>query len=107
MRRGVWIYFDLGINGDYERMYEWLDNHDAHACGENLAFVRYSYEENLFETLKADICNEVDLVPKNHIYVIFKDDPGNVVGKFLFGKRMKAPWIGYGSADEEEAEDES
>ncbi|MFH1115168.1 MAG: hypothetical protein V1792_14760 [Pseudomonadota bacterium] len=39
MKKGVWIYFDLGINGDYEGMYEWLDKHNAHACGENFAFV--------------------------------------------------------------------
>jgi len=107
MRRGVWIYFDLGINGDYEGIYEWLDNHNAHACGEHLAFVRYEFNNDLFEELKGDIETQVNLVNKNHIYVVFKDEAGNVVGKFLVGKRMKAPWIGYGSADEEEMIDES
>ena len=88
-------------------MYEWLDNHNAHACGENLAFVRYEFGDNLFEELKNDIKTNIDLVNKNHIYVIFKDEAGNVLGKFLAGERIKAPWTGYGAAEEEEAIDAS
>jgi hypothetical protein len=107
MATGVWIYFDLGINGDYEGMYSWLDDHDAHACGDRLAFVRYKFGDNLFEELKADILNSVDVAQKNHIYVIFKDEAGNVTGKFLVGRRMRAPWVGYGSADQQEAADVS
>jgi hypothetical protein len=99
MTRGVWIYFDLGINGDYEGMYAWLDNHGAHACGEHLAFVRYEFEDDLFNELKNDVSGEVDLAPKDYIYVIFQDEPGNTVGRFLTGRRMRSPWSGYGTAD--------
>ncbi|MFC1834907.1 hypothetical protein ACFL2Q_09255 [Thermodesulfobacteriota bacterium] len=105
MKKGVWIYFDLGINGDYEGMYGWLDNHNARACGEHLAFVKYESKEDLLEELKADIANKVRLANKNHIYAVSKDERGKVVGKFLAGRRMKAPWIGYASDDEEEATD--
>jgi len=101
------MYFDLGINGDYEGMYAWLDDHGARACGEHLAFVRYEFFDDLFNELNTEIRTEIDILEKNHIYVIYKDDAGNVVGKFLVGKRVKAPWIGYGSAEEEEAVDES
>jgi hypothetical protein len=107
MKTGVWIHFDLGINGDYEGMYAWLDDHLAHECGESLAFVRYDADKNLFEELKADISENVTLAPKNRIYVIFKDDAGNVTGNFLYGRRRRAPWTGYGSPGMEAAADES
>jgi hypothetical protein len=29
-----WISFDLGLQGDYEPLYEWLDRHEALECGE-------------------------------------------------------------------------
>ncbi len=88
-------------------MYAWLDNHNAHACGEQLAFVKYESEDNLFEELKADINSQVNLAQKNHVYVVFKEEAGNAVGMFLAGKRMKAPWVGYGSVDGGAVRDEA
>lgn len=107
MNRGVWIYFDLGVQGDYEGMFAWLDSHRAHECGENLAFVRYEFTEDLFEEIKADMVDSVELKRKDRVYVVFKDDAEKVVGKFLYGRRMRAPWTGYGSAEEGESEDAS
>ncbi len=102
---GVWIFFDLGIKGDYEGMYAWLDNRRARACGENLAFLRFAPEGNLFEKLKTDISTHVELASKNSIYVIFKDEAGNVVGKFLFGTHIRPPWTGYGAGVDEDPVD--
>ncbi len=107
MTRGVWIYFDLGIQGDYEGMYAWLDDRHAIACGENLAFVRYPFEGDLFEKIKADILDKVQVVVKDRIYVIFRDEAGNVTGKLLSGRRIRAPWTGYGSPEQEEFVDVS
>jgi hypothetical protein len=33
-RAAVWISFDLGVRGDYEGMYAWLDTHNAKECGD-------------------------------------------------------------------------
>ena len=30
----VWISYDLGIRGDYEGLYAWLDSHRAKECGD-------------------------------------------------------------------------
>lgn len=105
MKSGLWIYFDLGINGDYEGMYTWLDQHNAQACGENLAFVRYEAEGDLFEALKADLIDAVAVEGRNHIYVVCRDEVDNVVGRFLIGKRLKAPWAGYAVSEVPEAAD--
>ena len=35
-QKAVWISFDLGVQGDYEGLYRWLDSFDARECGENL-----------------------------------------------------------------------
>jgi hypothetical protein len=32
-----WISFDLGLMGDYSRVYEWLDSMDALECGPGVA----------------------------------------------------------------------
>ncbi len=107
MAKGIWIYFELGIRADYEGMYAWLDNHGAHECGENLAFIRYDFEEDFFEELKADILNHVDLSNKDRIYIVFRDEEKKLKGKFLHGKRSRAPWTGYGSIEQEDLVDEA
>ena len=35
MKHFVWISFDLGVKGDYEGMYAWLDSKDAKECGDS------------------------------------------------------------------------
>ena len=37
MARRYWISFDLGLQGDYDALYAWLDKHEAKECGENVA----------------------------------------------------------------------
>ena len=33
----VWLSFDLGVNGDYDGMYTWLDAYKAKECGDSMA----------------------------------------------------------------------
>ena len=35
----VWISYDLGVRGDYEGLYAWLDAHDAKVTFNERAFV--------------------------------------------------------------------
>ena len=30
----IWISYDLGVRGDYEGLYAWLDSHGAKECGD-------------------------------------------------------------------------
>lgn len=95
-----WLSYDLGLRGNYEDLYEWLDNMEAVECGESLAsFVTDKTRDQIVKEIKA-------LLDKNaRVYVIskYKD---KYVGKFVLGKRKRAPWTGYGSAIEEEEEEE-
>jgi hypothetical protein len=35
--KAVWMSFDLGVKGDYEGLYRWLDARQARACGDSVA----------------------------------------------------------------------
>ena len=105
MTKLIWLSYDLGIRGDYQSLYSWLDDHDAKECGDSVAFLSFLYEEGKFpEALKAELEEEVELDNHSRIYVVWKEKQG-VKGRFLFGKRKRAPWAGYGTLLEE-VEDE-
>lgn len=106
MKTWVWISFDLGVSGDYEGMYTWLDNHGAKECGDNVAFLKYEPQGDLVEALKKSLKNSVDLTKKSRVYVIYRTEGSRLRGVFLFGKRRRAPWTGYGAAEEQESADE-
>ena len=61
MKSAVWLSYDRSDNGDYEGMYSWLDNLGAKECGSSVAFLKYSYEGDLKESLKSDIGDAVAL----------------------------------------------
>jgi len=50
MHTAMWMSYDLGVKGDYEGLYAWLDDHDAKECGNSVAFLRYEYSAD-FETI--------------------------------------------------------
>jgi len=110
VKKAIWIAFDLGVNGDYDGMYGWLDNHEARECGDNFAFLRFEYEDDLLDELKASIKDRVLLSPRkgrnNRIYVVYQTEENKIKGAFLFGTRRKPPWIGYGIGEETETSDE-
>ena len=106
MKKAVWISFDLGVNGDYEGMYAWLDTHSARECGDSVAFVEYEVRTtDLVPTLKRDLKTSVELGKKSRIYIIYRNDDGKVKGSFLFGSRKQAPWTGYGTSAEESSDE--
>lgn len=37
MIKTIWLSYDLGVQGDYEGLYRWLDNKKASECGDSLA----------------------------------------------------------------------
>jgi len=45
MKRTVWLSFDIALGGDFDGMFEWLDEHEAEECGDNLAIVKIECKE--------------------------------------------------------------
>lgn len=95
-----WLAYDLGVGGDYQSLYAWLDDHEAKSCGDSLAYFKYSYNEGQDpdEALKKELCNKIKLNPNNKLYIIRKKETNDqTVGSFIFGKRNASPWEGFGS----------
>lgn len=104
-KKVVWLSYDLGLKGDYKGMYEWLDSKEAKECGDSLAFFHFSFSENVFTELKAELEENVELKSTDRIYAIAKDADAKFKGKFLKGKRKRSPWEGYAVGDGEIEED--
>ena len=108
MRRLVVLSFDLGIDGDYENMYAWLDDHAAKECGDNVAWFYYVYpdgNESLEQSLKSSLEESVRFGERSRVYVLHRSE-GKMKGKFIFGRRRSAPWVGFGRREETDGEGE-
>ncbi len=103
MESTIWLSYDLGVRGDYEGMYSWLENHGAKECGSSVAFLKnYGFEGDLLDCLKADISEAVTLDRCSRIYVIFHDrNNGRPRGLHVVGRRQAPPWTGFGDDPEE------
>jgi hypothetical protein len=103
----IWIAYDLGVRGDYEGLYAWLDQHKAKECADSLALLSYSHSGALVDALKADLGESVEINKRTRVYVIYRDDRTNTMkGHFLFGGRRAPPWTGA-SGQGQEMDDES
>lgn len=102
MKTLIWITFDLGVRGDYEGMYEFLDTYAAKECGDSAAALLFEFGNNLIAELNQQLAAAVTLDKKSRIYVVFPDDKGKYKGRFIVGRRKRPPWTGYGAAEVEE-----
>ena len=103
MRAFVWLSFDLGVQGDYEGLYEFLDRHKAKECGDSLACFSYETEDKLPDALTSDIRAAISVTAKTRIYIIWMVGV-KVKGRFIIGQRRNPPWTGYASSDEQETD---
>src|SRR5205823_7939100 len=85
MKCPVWISFDLGVRGDYEGMYEFLDAHHAKECGDSVAFLQVDYQSGLVGKLKKELSEFVTLDARSRVYVVFPDSNGKHKGRFIKG----------------------
>lgn len=97
--KAYWLSYDLGVGGDYQHLYQWLDDKEAKPCGDSVAFFYYQYKTtDPDKELLDDISKTVKLEPGNILYVVRKkEDAENYYGSFIYGKRRSAPWVGYGT----------
>ncbi len=84
-----WLSFDLGLRGDYESLYTWLDSRGAKECGTNMATFR---SESTRDQLTRELRKVVDLKRNPRLYIINMREGG----RWVAGKRTVAPWTGYG-----------
>lgn len=100
MEKTVWLSYDLGVKGDYEGLYAWLDDHEATECGDSIAYFKFKVknQESLLDELKYDLSEHVNFSKRDRVYVIWKIND-SIKGKFIFGKRKASPWEGYGSEE--------
>lgn len=109
----VWISFDLGIRGDYEGLYAWLNSYGAKECGDSLAVLKYrpplpagSLENvDLIDILKKEIREAFKPDKQTRIYVVYRDQRTRKnKGKFIFGSRRPPKWAGYGNSGEDDVD---
>ena len=101
MELSVWISYDLGIKGDFNGLYQWLDTHKGKECGNSTAFINYTYKTDFFSELKKDIEENIEIKSTDRIYIIFKNpETSKITGKFLIGNRKASPWEGYAPSKE-------
>ncbi len=72
MKQVIWISYDLGVKGDYEGLYGWLDGHN--------------------------LSRNVNLGKRDRVYIVWSENQ-KMKGQFLFGKRKSVPWAGFGSQE--------
>ena len=96
MKIRVWLSYDLGVKGDYESLYSWLDEHEALECGDSIATFSWEDVENIKEDIKKSLEASVEFKKTDRVYLIFKKED-NYTGSFIIGKRKPAPWDGYSS----------
>lgn len=91
----VFLSFDLGLRGDHQGMYAWLDSHSARECGDGLAVLNYTHDgETLPDRLKADLQKSVKFDQRSRVYVIWRDNKQLIKGRFILGSRRAAAWVG-------------
>ena len=106
MKSTIWLSYDLGVRGDYESLYTWLDSHGAKECGESLAVITYTYNGSLLDNLRAELTEALTVDKRTRIYVVYRDKTSTKVkGDFLFGGRRVPPWNGLASGGKETDEE--
>lgn len=101
MKKGIWISYDLGIKGDYQSLYEWLDSYDAKECGNSIAYLQFEMNEDLIKELKIDIESRVNFSNGDRVYIIYKSADNKIRGTFIRGGRKASPWTGYAPTNEQ------
>lgn len=99
IEKHIVINFDLGLKGDYQNLYAWLDNKKAIECGNSTAAFAMVFSEDdfqiIYDELKNEINSHVEIKPTDRVYMIATSH-GKMKGQFLFGGRRRAIWDGYG-----------
>ena len=106
-KRTVWISYDLGVRGDYEGLFTWLDSRNAKECGPNLALISIENSNDIVASIKQELSNALQTDKRTRIYVIHRSKETKLMkGAFVFGGRRSAPWTGFATREGEIDSDE-
>ena len=106
MKKSFWLSYDLGLKGDYEGLYTFLDNLGAVECVNNLAYFTYDCKTKDYPLeIKKALGEHVNLGKNDRIYITWRSETGSILGRFLFGGRKRSPWEGYGSVTTQDESD--
>lgn len=94
MRALIWLSFDLGVRGDFEGMYEFLDDHEAKECGDSLGTFWFEYKKDLVTELAKELRTKVTFDKRSRVYVVHFSQ-GKSTGRFIIGKRKSPTWTGF------------
>jgi hypothetical protein len=101
MKNRVWLSYDLGVDGDYDGLYQWLDRHEAVECGDSCAsFLYTSGNRAVSDAIKSELKKSMKLRPRDRVYLVFHARDGKIFGRFVLGGRKAAPWAGYAATEE-------
>lgn len=105
-----WLSYDLGLKGDYNSLYVWLDSMNAKECGNCIASFWFEYESDYLKEVKESLEENIEVNKNYRFYLIWRSVEGkkiSITGKFLFGKRKPAPWEGYADGFDDISDEES
>ena len=83
-----WLSFDLGLHGNYDSLYEWLDRQEAQECGDSIATFR---SDRTREQLAKELKDLLRGTKNARAYLITTKEGG----RFVLGKRKVSPWKGF------------
>jgi hypothetical protein len=106
IEKTFWLSYDLGLKGDYQGLYRWLDSVKAMECGNNFAVFKKNDSLNVVQEIETDLSAKVTFKEGDRVYLIWKDaKTDKIKGQFIKGHRKPAPWEGYSDYYEKELVD--
>jgi hypothetical protein len=101
----MWLSFDLGVRGDYEALYAWLDAHEAKECGPGIAYLKYRFKNDFLAELQSELETVLEDTARPRIYIIHTvGKEKGAAGRWLIGGRKSPPWAGFGPGNGEEVD---
>ena len=94
------LNYDLGLKGDYQSLYRFLDNHDALDCGNFNSALEIEVSKDDFDVIVEEVTDSirkvVEFSQSDRIYITVTDSSNQMRGRFINGNRKRAVWEGYG-----------
>jgi hypothetical protein len=93
-----WLCFDVAMTSSFERLFAWLDDHEAEECADNVATFLHKKD---FDSVATELLKVIqkDNGRGTRLYQIGTrvraQGPG-IVGRFIAGKRKAGQWRGFG-----------
>lgn len=111
----ILLSYDLGVDGDYKKLYKWLDANQAQECGDSVCMIPFQFAtitqmasdddtrkalKEIYDSLKKA---EIEFRLNDRIYVssdFYWKGAKSLKGGFIVGKRKPNPWDGFAGTGE-------